>query len=791
MKYFISKKDGPMVKSLGLEDSDTKYIGIIDSLVAEMSDKEVASLKSQGFEVEPDEEFFIPPPIFSPHLQYTKYYPSEELDPLSLTKMKQMETSGVEKLRELGYLGSDTVHVGIADSGVDGTHYDLTGNLKYFRDFVDTKNTTPIDPAGHGCIAPYDKIYNSKYGLQDIESFYNLVDMPEVQDTFSLIKHISHLDINTISYDIENLKPTVNKVLAIHKLKHEGDIYKVKTEYDEELTLTPWHPVYIYENKGVKKQKAEDLRHGDFILASGYGKDSLNDELQKIPFKSEYICKDCWTVFSDKITKCDVCGYIGDFEEKVNYIDLDDRLAFLCGLIFANGCISKHNKTVSFYSKNLGTIKAFEGMVSSLFDINCKRKIENNNIKSYFNNSDVAKMLISICNFSKKKFPKQISLSPRDIIMYFVAGITEENGDISNKNIKIISYSKKFASDLVYIMKFLGIPASYSNEFDNCYQIKIRARHDIISKLFKNNVQFKPGIREFSKIVSIEKVKYNGYMYDLTVDNSHVYAANGLIVSNTACASIMLGKGIKVEKFHGVAPRTKFSMARVMDAKGSGSESTILQGVDWLVETGVSIINLSLGSWLTRYTPFSKAVDNIVDKGITVFVAAGNDGPKQITSPANAVNAITCAACNKDGEYADFSSLGPAKGPDKLSLDKPDIMAWGKDVALARSKGTCMGSEINDDYVYASGTSFATPFMAGCGALLKSINPNLTPAEIKQLLVSTAYDSDKYDKYHEGFGNVKIYDAVNKLLDGKLGGSKESPKISNNRGCLTSLLFIK
>ena len=401
MKYFISTKDGPMTRTLGLTDSSPKYIKIIDSLVAEMTPGEAIDLRNKGFIVEREEEYFIPAPIMYPHA-LSSYFPNNELDPKIPGVMAQMETCGIIKLRDMGYLGDKDVHVGIADTGIDNTHRDVNRNLKYFKDFIDRGNTTPTDPGAHG----------------------------------------------------------------------------------------------------------------------------------------------------------------------------------------------------------------------------------------------------------------------------------------------------------------------------------------------------------------------------------------------TAVASIMLGNGYYVSKFHGVAPNISFSAARIMDADGRGNESVILEGIDWLVDQGVDIINLSLGSWLTRYTPFSRAVDNIVARGISVFVAAGNSGPQQISAPANAINAVTCGSCNYKGEYSNFSSVGPAKGPDGISIDKPDIMAWGENVAMSRAFGTRMGNMIDNNYIYASGTSFATPFAAGCGALLKSINKDLTPKQIKDLLMVTAFDSPKYDKYHEGAGNMRIYDAISMLLNGDI--PVLNPKMGKS-GCLTAL----
>jgi len=403
MKYFISTKEGPMIRSLGLNDSEAKYINIIDSLVAEMDEKEVKNLEDQGFVIDPDENYFIPQPIVAPHLQGIDYYPNMELDPKTVGAMQQMETSGIEKLREKGYFGSRDVYVGIADSGVDGEHADIKDNLKAFKDFVDPSNTTPTDPCGHGCISPEDLIYNSKYGLQNIESFFNSVDGINIPDEKSEIKDISFLDIKTISYDIDKKQTTINKILAVHKLFYEGPVYKVKTSISE-LILTPWHPLYILKNKDKKeiiKQRADNIELGDYVLLSSSNDKDLIEKNIKIILKSRYICKYCGRESRDgKSPQCEGCNKYKWYDNiTYEYIELDEKLAFLCGLIFSNGHISKNKQCIRFFSNDIKLIELFESLVLDLFNITCKRVTDKRNNKcteSYFLNVDISEMFISI-----------------------------------------------------------------------------------------------------------------------------------------------------------------------------------------------------------------------------------------------------------------------------------------------------------------------------------------------------------------------------------------------------------
>jgi len=227
----------------------------------------------------------------------------------------------------------------------------------------------------------------------------------------------------------------------------------------------------------------------------------------------------------------------------------------------------------------------------------------------------------------------------------------------------------------------------------------------------------------------------------------------------TACAGIALGRGNIIEKFGGVAQEADFSMARVLAANGYGRASRIIEGLGWLANQGCDIISVSIQSQNPNYNSMSRALDNLVALGIVVCVCAGNYGPEnRICAPANAHGAICCAACNWDGRYADFSSVGPGIGADGKELAVPHIMGWGQNVSLCRAAGTSMGTVIHDYYVAAAGTSFATPFVAGCAAL--RLQKEQRPSECRTALLESAYDSEEWTEYQEGHGAVRVLDAI-------------------------------
>lgn len=231
----------------------------------------------------------------------------------------------------------------------------------------------------------------------------------------------------------------------------------------------------------------------------------------------------------------------------------------------------------------------------------------------------------------------------------------------------------------------------------------------------------------------------------------------------TCCTGIAVGSGAAIQKFHGVAPGATYSHARVLDADGSGYTSDIIEGIQWLANIGCDVINMSLGSQDTKWTPTTVAVQALCDKGILVVVAAGNDGPTvRVGAPANANGCVTVAANDQDGNHADFSSIGPATGKNGERLDKPDISAWGENVVMPlSSQAKVNGSQIGQ-YQVMDGTSFSCPFISGCAALYREAVGHVT--NFKDRIRETAYDNPTITREQEGPGRIDIYAAVAKEL---------------------------
>jgi subtilisin family serine protease len=162
----------------------------------------------------------------------------------------------------------------------------------------------------------------------------------------------------------------------------------------------------------------------------------------------------------------------------------------------------------------------------------------------------------------------------------------------------------------------------------------------------------------------------------------------------------------------------------------NGNSPEIVKGIDAAVADGMNVINLSLGE--AEIEPdrdlVVKAINAAADAGVVPAIAAGNDfgefGYGSISSPADAAKAITAAAVTKDSVIADFSSAGP-NGID-LGF-KPDVSAPGVNIYSSVPKGW-------DSF---SGTSMASPHVAGGAALLLQRHPSWTPAQVKSALVLT------------------------------------------------------
>ncbi len=191
---------------------------------------------------------------------------------------------------------------------------------------------------------------------------------------------------------------------------------------------------------------------------------------------------------------------------------------------------------------------------------------------------------------------------------------------------------------------------------------------------------------------------------------------HGTHVAGIAAAGADNGIGIA-----GVAPGATILPLRVLGATGSGWSTDVAAGVVWAANNGADVINLSLGS-SGQSTSMTNAINYAHANGVVVLAAGGNGGPNGSTHyPAAGPNTIAVASVTSSGLVSSFSTRGSYL----------DVAAPGSSILSTLSGG---------GYGYKSGTSMATPFAAGVAALMLGANPQMTPDQVADRLVTTVTD---------------------------------------------------
>ena len=216
----------------------------------------------------------------------------------------------------------------------------------------------------------------------------------------------------------------------------------------------------------------------------------------------------------------------------------------------------------------------------------------------------------------------------------------------------------------------------------------------------------------------------------------------------------------------GTAPDASYYLFRTENAPDENpvEESLWVEAAERADSLGVDIINSSLGyktydnanynhtdadlDGLTTY--ISKGANIAFEKGILVVNSAGNAGTNGLNAPADAAGVFTIGAVDANGDYAGFSSQGSIFQP----TQKPDVVTQGQASAVIWS---------NNNIGTANGTSFSAPIMAGALACLWEALPDLTNAEIMQLVRESASQYLTPD-YTLGYGIPNLATALNQGL---------------------------
>lgn len=186
---------------------------------------------------------------------------------------------------------------------------------------------------------------------------------------------------------------------------------------------------------------------------------------------------------------------------------------------------------------------------------------------------------------------------------------------------------------------------------------------------------------------------------------------------------------------HGVAGMSNIFVGKVLSNEGEGTDSSILAGIEWALANQCKVISMSLGASVDPGESYSQTYNQVAARaaklGAIIIAAAGNDSDREagiikpVNHPANCPSIMAVAALDKKSNIAYYSC-----GAVNLDGGQVDIIAPGSDI-YSSWKGP-------DNYNTISGTSMATPFVAGIAALLWEKNPNASAADIWMYLVQNA-----------------------------------------------------
>lgn len=214
------------------------------------------------------------------------------------------------------------------------------------------------------------------------------------------------------------------------------------------------------------------------------------------------------------------------------------------------------------------------------------------------------------------------------------------------------------------------------------------------------------------------------------------YNGHGTHVVGTICAN---------GKLKGVAPNAKIHVLKVLDGKGNGQVTALVNAINYAVSLGVDVISMSLGCAVSIST-LRSAINRAIDRNIVVICASGNNGDGnadtvELAYPAGYNNVVSVGAINNKKMSADFSN----------SNDELDLVAPGVDVLSTCTKG---------DYIMMDGTSMATPHITGVMALLiewgkEEFGRKLSETELYAQLIKNTMDLD-IEKTLVGNGMVYI-----------------------------------
>ena len=269
----------------------------------------------------------------------------------------------------------------------------------------------------------------------------------------------------------------------------------------------------------------------------------------------------------------------------------------------------------------------------------------------------------------------------------------------------------------------------------------------------------------------------------------------------THCAGTVCGDGSAGSQT-GMAPDATLMCVKCLGANGRGSDTDVINGMQWAVDHGCDVISMSLGGHGhsgASQTISRNACVNVLSAGVIASISAGNEGdqlsqypipdniglpggcpppyldPEQEQNPGGLSCSVCVGAVDSNDQAAYFTSQGPRDWSNSDYADYPYTSGSLTEFGLIRPDVCAPGVYIksadyssNTGYSTKSGTSMAAPCVAGCMALMLSKNIDATPAELCRILEETAVPLSTGKSNIYGYGRVDVLAAVNAMYSGPL-----------------------
>jgi serine protease AprX len=290
---------------------------------------------------------------------------------------------------------------------------------------------------------------------------------------------------------------------------------------------------------------------------------------------------------------------------------------------------------------------------------------------------------------------------------------------------------------------------------------------------------------------------------------------HGLMTSAVAAGNGHASHGL----YRGLAPAAELVLVQVMDEQGRIGDAAIVRALEWLLahasQLGVRVVSLSLGGEPAAPfvgNPVDTAVERLVAAGVSVIVAAGNDGERRLVPPATAPSALTVGGLDDRNsfDHAELRLWHSSYGESALGATKPELVAPSLWVVAPVLPGSALAGEaeelfrrrgqgdataeprlaetklVTPHYQHVEGTSFAAPVAAGVAATMLEANPALQPRRLRELLVAACRPVPGAPAERQGAGALDAGRAATLARADRHGAAADfasSPLLEDARVC--------